>query len=546
MPRSAVLSAKQINEAKRRRDAGDSLRSIAGSFGVSPSTISRALGRTRKAEEFPKTAPTFHAPRRTQGMGSWTLETIRGARDDQMRGHFARPVALAKALRTDDALFTAYRNRVAPQGSIAACLVPHDSTRGAVVQRKAQDSVIIPRAVLKGIQGTLANHAIAIGHIKQAPKEDGTRVDFRVSEWPLEHVYWDESRKQLLTRVDGGAGPVAITHGDGTWVVFRLCDSEPWAQDACLLPAAMIWAAHAGGISDWAGATASHGRPKIVGELPEGVALQDDAAGTLSAEARAFLDMLTDMAAGDAGAGIRPHGSAIELLFNGSSAWQVFKELTSDRSKAAARVYTGTDAELGSVGGAPGVDIAALFGVKTTIVQGDFEAIEQALNTGVYQPWTAINEGDSRYAPSLRYQMPDPDAQAQSDAKASARSRLMAAIKEMREQQIEVTQEDVDRLAADFGVSPPPRLASKDTAATPLTLAPTDIARVVRVDEARRSQGLAPLGPPVGELFVSELEAYAEAKGAAAEEQATTPPGTPAPPPVEAPAPIVDAPEVPA
>jgi len=182
-----------------------------------------------------------------------------------------------------------------------------------------------------------------------------------------------------------------------------------------------------------------------------------------------------------------------------------------NREKAAARVYLGTDAILGAAGGAPGVDIAALFSVASSKIQGDFSAIEQALRTGVFEPWTAINEGDSRYAPSLAYQLPDPDAAAKAAERSENRDRLMKALQAMRDQKMVVDQPVVDALAAEYRVSPVPQLAD-DTSASNVTiqLAPTDVAKVVLGIEARRSQGLPPFGDERDRMTISEIDAAAQ------------------------------------
>jgi hypothetical protein len=177
---------------------------------------------------------------------------------------------------------------------------------------------------------------------------------------------------------------------------------------------------------------------------------------------------------------------------------------------------------LGSVGGAPGVDVAALFGVATTIIQGDFEAIEQALNSGAYAPWTAINYGTSRYAPSFRYEMPDPDAAKKAEEQQAKREQMFTTLEKMEERGMIVDQAVVDQLAADIGLKSVPKLATTEGKKIPLQLAPADVARVVRVREARISQGLPPLGDERDELFVSELEAQAEADAKA---QAAPAPG---------------------
>jgi hypothetical protein len=460
MARKLSLSLEQVKAIEVGRASGETIRSIAKRIGTSPGAVSRALNRiidrTRTAEEFKNAeAKSVQPPVKRSSPFSWSLEKIRAARDDQMRGHFELPVRLAEACRTDDALFVAYHNRIAPQSAVNAELVAQDSTRGESVGRKAQSSVFVSRSLLEGVLGTLANHGIAIGYNEYEPNEEGTRVDLRLTEWPLEHVRWNTTREMLETRTREGE-IVDIVHGDGHWVVFRKFLVLPWTQEACILPAALLYAAHANGLRDWAAASTSHGQAKIIGELPEGVPLQDS--DGITTYAGSFLAMLQDLVSGEAGAGVRPAGSKTDFLANGSTAWQVFSELITNREKAAARIYLGTDAMLGSVGGAPGVDIATLFGVATTKVQGDFAALEQALRTGVYEPWTAINEGDSRYAPSLVYQMPDPDSAAKSEERAAKLNRLLDITEKMRAQRMLVDQEFVDYLAKELGVCPIPQL----------------------------------------------------------------------------------------
>ncbi len=451
-----TVSAEEIRAA--RAATGKSYRALARDLGTSHATVQRAcaLSRTRKADEFTK-AKAIAAPTRQQPLNCWSLESIRAARDAQLRGDFKLPVRLAEAMRTDYSLFTAYHGRLAPQASVQTKLVPCKGARGKATARRALDSAIAERTVLASILGSLANHGIAIGIVRQTPNDSGTRIDFRLEEWPIEHVKWNASSEVLETAVKGGLR-VPIVHGDGTWIVFRKFSILPWTQEACVLPGALLWAMLANGIRDWASASTSHGQAKIMGELPEGVSLQS-AENTLTPEAAAFLDMLQSVVSGESGAGIRPAGAKTDFLANGSTAWQVFKELIQSGEKGAARIYLGTDATLGSVGGAPGVDIATLFGVATTKVQGDFQAIEQALDTGFYQPWAAVNDGDSRYSPRLVYQLPDADEEGKRAEHEKNRARLFDALDRMRANQMVIDQPTVDALALEFAVTPVPQLA---------------------------------------------------------------------------------------
>lgn len=454
-------------------------------------------------------------PQRRQGGGyTWTLEAIRAARDAQLRGQFSDPVRLAEAFRTNDAMFTAYQARVATQSAVRLLWRPADTDTGRELAPLAERMILTPQHTRESILGTLANHGVAVGYVDHTAEDDTQRgpvVRMTLTEWPLEHVRYNPSTCTLETRTRDH-GTVTITHGDGRWIVFRKFGVAPWTQDACVLPGALVWAAHGGCLSDWAGASFSHGQPKVVGTLREGVTLQNPD-GTLTPEAQAMLNVIASLVSGDAGAGILPAGSEAKLLYNGSTAWQVFERLGLDRGKAAMRIYLGTDASLGSQGGAPGVDIAALFNVASTRIQGDLEALERGFREGMIHPWARMHGFAVRDLPALAYAMPDVDGERRSAQEASALDRLAAMVKSMKDSGFDVTQAVIDSLVQILGVTVPCTLAAVETQAIPLQLAPTDIARVVKVREARAAQGLPPLGDERDELTISALEAQSTAPG---------------------------------
>lgn len=489
----------------------------------------RIKDRVRVAEEFKGGAVGVRPPRSTGDVHCWSLERIRAARDEQMAGKFSLPAKLAAAMRTNGELFTAYHTRTAPVGALGAHLKPAHGARGTALQRKATKSVIIPRGVLLGLAGTRANHGIAIGHIVREANREGTIVDMRLEEWPIEFVRWDNSRELLMTRVDGGAADMPIIHGDGEWIVFKKYDLEPWKQDACILPGGLLWAALAGAVKDWNLASTSHGQAKMIAQLPEGFALQN-ADGSLSADAAALLALIQGIISGENGAGIVPHGTETDFLSNGSNAWQVFKELVDNREKIATRIYLGTDAILGATGGAPGVDIAALFRVASTIVQGDLDVICDGINIGMLQPWAAINDGDSRNAPTLEFRMPDPDAAAVAAERDAKEKQLIEALERRKAAGFNVDQATVNELAAAYGVDPAPTLASTTPPAA-FTLAPTDLAKVITGAEARASAGLPPFGDKRDSMTIAQIDELSKATG-----EAQAPPVPAEAPPAGAPA----------
>jgi len=517
----------QLRSTLRDELNSTSEKAVARRAAVHPNTLRRAIEgydirddtavrlekfapRVRRAEEFVGKAAVT-APMRQRAYTDWDLERIRAARNEQLRGQFCLPVQLARVMRTDDAIFTARRNRLAPQSAIATELRCHTSTRAKQLRAKALNSVFMPKSVLKSIHGTLVDHGIAVGYIEHEPNEAGTRIDFRLTEWPLEHVRWDATRSALTTRTESGE-LVDIVHGDSRWAVFKTMATEPWANEACLLAAAFIYPAHTGGIGDWAASSNAHGLAKIVGELPEGTSLVNEE-GVPTNEAQEFLNLLQGMISGDTPAGIRPAGAKTDFLANGSTAWQVWSEFANNREKAAARVYQGTDAYLGSTGGAPGVDIEQLFRVAATLIQGDFLVLEAGIDTGVLQPWAAVNEGDSRLAPSFNYKMPDSDEQKIREQTALAWEKFNKTISDLRSAGFDVDQELANRIASNVGLSPAPKVASRKVST--VELAPTDIAKVVRASEARDSQGLPPFGDARDDMTMTELDQWNEAKAAA-------------------------------
>lgn len=444
---------------------------------------SKRARRVRTSGEFDVASliPTMRSPIVSNAAWSWDIPSILQARDDQMIGRFVSAVRLAESMRTDDALYSAYQNRIAPQRCLNVELQLGKGPKATTAFSEADalfgsQGVALHPDTMSDIEGCLAQHGVAIGVNAWTPRANGSRIDVEHKMWPLEFVWWNQAARCLMTRVDPfpgmdvssfgtiglpkdpyGSPPLAgsnltpIIHGDGRWTIYQKHDFMPWRQDAALLPAALVWAAHAFGMRDWAKGSAAHGSSKIIGELPQGFDI-----GSLdnpTPDGKNFIALLAAIASDDTPFGIKPFGSKVEILANPGNMWQVFVELVNNREKAAHRIYTGTDAALGAQGGAPGVDIVSLFGVSQTIVQGDLEALERGLLTGVIQPWAAINHGDSMCAPTRRYVIPDGDANAIATQDGSKMTAYIAALNVLKTSGL-LTQDTANWAADAFHVCP--------------------------------------------------------------------------------------------
>lgn len=460
---------------------------------------SKRAKKTRVSSDFDliRLAAEMRPPKVSTGLYAWDLDSIRSARDDQMRGHFERPARLAEATRTDYAIFSAFLNRLAPQRGLPIALKPpNNSARAARVVSEAEalfgkNGVGIHPDTLTDIDGTLANHDVAFAVNVVTPREDGSRIDFEVKTWPIEFVRWDPTRRAFRARVEGGVEET-ICHGDGRWIVFQMHEHEPWKHGA-ILSAGMLWADHALGLRDRSHAGTIRGNGKYVGTLPEGIALQDSE-GKLSPEAAAFVQLMRDLASVESPVGLKPFGAVLDLIVDNSQGWQIFKEIIDGGDKAADKIYLGRDVTVASAGGD---GVKYLFGVRDDLVEGTCSAISRGLLTGTIEPWAALNYGDSSLAPSREYLLPDADQDARRKSLAERTQAFHAAIEAAKKNGFDVTPEYVTALAADFGITAPTLPASTNRAPT-ITLAPTDVAKVVLVNEARASAGLNPLLLPGG------------------------------------------------
>lgn len=415
---------------------------------------SKKANRIRRTDEFQMAAllRLLMPPTDNSSAYSYSIEEIRSIIDDQSLGKFARPVKLAERMRADDGLYVARKYRLAPQRALCVKL---EGSPGKVFSEAdalfGPKGVAVSTSTMADINGTFVDHGVAIGYNTWLPREDGSRVDVIHKEWPLEHVEYDPIQRCLVTRVDQSSNVdnplrVPIVHGDGTWTIYSLHDRKPWAQEAAIMPAAMLWGIHAFGLRDWASSSKSHGLAKATGELPEGMRVTDDS-GNLSPDALAFAQMATALLSGNGIFGLRPSGAKLDWMANPSTAWQVFETLVTRADKGFARIYTGTDGILGSVGGAPGIDITSLFGVATTIVQGDLACLTDCFRQGVIEPWAAINHGDSSAAPTRGYMIPDADKQATLDAYATREKSFWESLKSAADLGFKITQDYVNKLA---------------------------------------------------------------------------------------------------
>jgi hypothetical protein len=448
------------------------------------------------------------------GYSSWTLDTVRAARVAQMEGDFTAAAPLGEAMKTDPAIYAALLNRIAPHRGLPREVIAGDRLRAEAAETFGRDGPALEPAVVADSFEMLAQHGLWIGQNHWTPRPDGTRIDVRLKPWPMRAVKLNRWSGALEAHTTEGYVP--ITHGDGKWVAVSLHAEQPW-QWGAVKSLAISWVSRTGGKRDRNMHAETHALGKIIGTMPEKMAIGDN-------DGQKFVTALQKLRNFRAG-GAFPYGSKVELLEAMAQSWQIFSELFKGENADIAMVYLGQDGTVTNEGGNY-IKAAQLFGVRNDLVEGDLGAVARGLNSGVLLPWALLNVGDPELAPELAWLFPDPDEAERRAQLAAQHKALIDTLAGYQAGGFEVDQGYVDELAASFGVRAP-RLAPAASAVAadlqPLDITPSAKETVVRVDEVRTREGLEPVGGEDGRLFLPQFQqklapAIAEAASAAAGE----------------------------
>ncbi len=349
----------------------------------------------------------------------------------------------------------------------------------------------------------------------------------RLKRWPHEAIYWRAESPGYpggYYAVTSDSGLVRITPGDGHWAF--IAHGERWHEFGAILSLGEIFPPSKLAERDEAGLSEAAGRASPWATLPEGVPVggpvdtKDAAAVSKAAIGGAVQKMVAGLGRARTGA-VVPFGTKIEG-FEITSDTQFF-----DRYSLRQLMKIGY-AIMGIPSPGPGAEshYTPIVGwsVDEALVDKDHEAIVRAWNDGVARPFCDVNGIDAKVClVGERYASPVDKAKAEADreeadarrAKAEADRKAapalaLAAWTKAAVEVFEIGQADVDEMAA--ALDTPSRKLNARAAA--LDLAPTDIAKVVKVDEARASRNLGPLGDERGKLTIMELEALGKAPAA--------------------------------
>jgi len=301
----------------------------------------------------------------------------------------------------------------------------------------------------------------------------------------LQYV-WAENRWYYSSR----AGRIPIEPGNGKWVLYTPGGrNNPWEHGLWRpLGSAFIRKEHASYMKDnWEAKLAN---PARVGEAPLGVTEE---------QSNAFFSML-------AGWGInttflmRP-GYSVKLLESNGRGWESFDSTIERCDKEMVIAIAGQVVTTDGGAGFQNSDIHK--SIRADLIKSTADSLAYCINTQVIPSWVATRYGEDAlaYCPSVEWDVTPPK-----DRNSEASSMQMAA--QALEQLTQAFAAhglvpDAQQFADRFGISVDAiRSASSSTG---IELAPTDVARVITVNEARRSQGLSDLQASETQMGTSRL-----------------------------------------
>lgn len=333
------------------------------------------------------------------------------------------------------------------------------------------------------------------------PREMGARQLHRIESWHPRWAYQNVYTQQWRINHRGGTDDMAA--GDGQWIHYTPYGAtRPWARGAWRA-IAFAWIVKQFALHDRARFSEVFGQPIRVGIAPP---------GANERSRQRWLSSLKNL--GRDASIVLPPGYDLKLVSVGASEGGVgvFDQQIQWADRAIAVVLAG---QIVTTEGTPGFNTGSIHeSIKADIIGYTANSISTTLHEQDVRPWAILGFGSASDAPVPQWDTTLPEDQ---ERKAAAMRGAADAISKLDEVLAPSGRRvDAMKIVERFGI-PTIELPSQRSAAPTVQLAPTDVVKVVRVDEARAGAGLSPLGGPEGAMTVDDYVKTKETARAIAE-----------------------------
>ena len=514
----------------------------------------------------PKAGVTVLREPSVRAIYTWTPALIRSAEVAATGGNLRIAADLCEWMIGDDRIQAVLETRADALLGLDFSLVERGDARRSKAVCAALDSeweTSFPEAELRKLLAWGQMLGVGLGQLVWDEDPDTGRWTMRLETWSPRWLAWDSVRHTwTIDAIEGGAplgsaptGRYDITPGDGQWILYTPHGpSRPWVWGA--YRALSRWALLKDyARNDWGFYSERLGQGVWVVE-------SDPTKGGMSTGTEAQRKELAGDLQGigrNTGIALQP-GQTLRLVESVARTQENFKAQidAADNGYAIALLGQNLSTQAGSGGS---IGSATLHGkVAHGRTRMDGKTLPTCLRSQAVVHWAEINYGEAALAPSPWWDTSPVDddkaraatkmAVAQADAvgvgsgvrtvdeiraerglppragsaASSPAPGLPIASEPEREREPEPDSDAVTRPTA------PPQSAPRE----PIELAPTDLAAVVRVDEARASHGLPAWGDADGELSVVAFKArFSSEIAKVADAESGDDPSTAGPPPPE-------------
>lgn len=329
----------------------------------------------------------------------WSVSNVKAALSELEFGSFARAAMLADAMTRDDRVSAVLDTRVKGVLGLPLTFEPGAGRQKASVVKEIEAGWwdMFPEDAVSDLLHWGLLLGVAVAEIEW---ELGDRWIPRPKVWHPQflHYRWDERRYYVHTQ----DGPVAVTPGDGKWVLFTPGgDRRPW-MGGLVRRLAIPWLIRNFALRDWARYSEVHGMPIRKAKVPANAKQEDK---------DIFLAQVEDL--GNESVVLTPEGekdgSGFDLLLEEAKgdSWEGFERLMGKTETAIAVAVLGqnltTEVQGGSYAAANVHDR-----VRLDYLEADTEGLSTTLRAQALGWWAEFNFGSRALAPWPRFETAPP------------------------------------------------------------------------------------------------------------------------------------------
>jgi hypothetical protein len=426
----------------------------------------------------------------TRSVPEWTPATIRAALMDADSGSLARPADLVEAIMGDDRVQGVLSTRthgllglpLAFEGGGQRPKKALEGQRGLEGRTAVPGDwyTMFPEAQLA--QLTAWGIILGVGLGERVPRPRGLE-EREVPELKVWHPRW--LRQDVMTErwyLTTSAGEIEITPGDGRWILYLpYGNTRPWTMGAWR-PLSFAWILKQFALHDRARHSEVQGSAARVGIAPQGAS---------PAGRRQWLRDIRAM--GRDNSMVLPFGYDYKVVEATGQTHKIYGDQIEWADRAIAITLAGQAVTTEGTTGFSNGNIHAA--IKHDLIKFTAETLSTTLRAQGVVQWAEVNFGDPDVAPWPRW---DTEPPADKKEMAEAMSLLGDAITKLDAAlSPSGVRVDASELAARYGIGTIP-LPAENAIAPSIALAPTDVAKIVTVNEGRAGAGLPPLELPGG------------------------------------------------